>query len=45
MTLWTHSVLVGARKIYQAAGFKLVKQWQHADFGVPVVGETWDMEL
>ena len=45
MTLWTHSVLVAARKIYQGAGFALVKQWQHADFGVPVVGETWDMEL
>jgi DNA-binding MarR family transcriptional regulator/predicted GNAT family acetyltransferase len=45
MTLWTHSVLVAARKIYQGAGFALNKQWQHADFGVPVVGETWDMEL
>jgi DNA-binding MarR family transcriptional regulator/GNAT superfamily N-acetyltransferase len=45
MTLWTHSVLVAARKIYQGAGFELVKQWEHADFGVPVVGETWDMEL
>jgi GNAT superfamily N-acetyltransferase len=45
MTLWTHSVLVAARKIYQAAGFELVKQWEHADFGVPVVGETWDMAL
>jgi DNA-binding MarR family transcriptional regulator/predicted GNAT family acetyltransferase len=45
MTLWTHSVLVAARKIYQAAGFELIKQWKHADFGVPVVGETWDMKL
>jgi DNA-binding MarR family transcriptional regulator/predicted GNAT family acetyltransferase len=45
MTLWTHSVLVAARRIYQAAGFELVKQWTHADFGVPVVGETWEREL
>ena len=45
MTLWTHSVLVAARKIYQGAGFRLVKQWEHADFGVPVVGETWDLAL
>ena len=45
MTLWTHSVLIAARKIYQAAGFRLVEQWTHDDFGVPVVGETWDMEL
>jgi DNA-binding MarR family transcriptional regulator/predicted GNAT family acetyltransferase len=45
MTLWTHSVLVAARKIYQAAGFELVAQWEHADWGVPVVGETWEREL
>jgi len=45
MTLWTHSVLVAARKIYQAAGFKLVAQKEHADWGVPVVGETWEREL
>jgi DNA-binding MarR family transcriptional regulator/GNAT superfamily N-acetyltransferase len=45
MTLWTHSVLVPARRIYEAAGFRLVTQWEHADWGVPLVGETWDMEL
>jgi DNA-binding MarR family transcriptional regulator/GNAT superfamily N-acetyltransferase len=45
MTLWTHSVLVAARRIYQAAGFRLVAQKKHADWGVPVVGETWEREL
>jgi DNA-binding MarR family transcriptional regulator/GNAT superfamily N-acetyltransferase len=45
MTLWTHSVLVAARRIYQAAGFELVAQWEHADWGTPVVGETWEREL
>jgi DNA-binding MarR family transcriptional regulator/ribosomal protein S18 acetylase RimI-like enzyme len=45
MTLWTHSVLTAARRIYQAAGFELVAQWEHADWGVPVVGETWEREL
>jgi DNA-binding MarR family transcriptional regulator/GNAT superfamily N-acetyltransferase len=45
MTLWTHSVLVAARRIYQAAGFELVAQKKHADWGVPVVGETWEREL
>src|SRR5215471_15830460 len=45
MTLWRHSVLVAARRIYQAAGFALVAQWEHADWGVPVVGETWEREL
>jgi DNA-binding MarR family transcriptional regulator/GNAT superfamily N-acetyltransferase len=45
MTLWTHSVLTAARKIYQAAGFELVAQNEHAEWGVPVVGETWEREL
>jgi DNA-binding MarR family transcriptional regulator/predicted N-acetyltransferase YhbS len=45
MTLWTHSVLTAARRIYQAAGFELVAQKAHADWGVPVVGETWEREL
>jgi hypothetical protein len=45
MTLWTHSVLTAARRIYQAAGFALVAQKAHADWGVPVVGETWEREL
>jgi DNA-binding MarR family transcriptional regulator/GNAT superfamily N-acetyltransferase len=45
MTLWTHSVLTAARRIYQAAGFELVAQKKHADWGVPVVGETWEREL
>jgi DNA-binding MarR family transcriptional regulator/GNAT superfamily N-acetyltransferase len=45
MTLWTHSVLTAARRIYQAAGFELVATQEHADWGVPVVGETWEREL
>jgi GNAT superfamily N-acetyltransferase len=45
MTLWTHSVLTAARRIYQAAGFELVAQKKHANWGVDVVGETWEREL
>jgi DNA-binding MarR family transcriptional regulator/GNAT superfamily N-acetyltransferase len=45
MTLWTHSVLGTARRIYQAAGFELIAQKKHADWDVPVVGETWEREL
>jgi DNA-binding MarR family transcriptional regulator/N-acetylglutamate synthase-like GNAT family acetyltransferase len=45
MTLWTHSVLTAARHIYQNAGFARVAQTSHAEWGVEVVSETWEMEL
>jgi len=45
MTLWTHSILTAARAIYQDAGFTKIAEEPHADWGVPVVGETWDMTL
>ncbi len=45
MTLWTQSVLVAARGIYQTAGFRRVKEEPHHSFGVDLVGETWEMEL
>lgn len=45
MTLWTQSILVAARGIYQAAGFQCVKEEPHHSFGVDLVGETWEMEL
>jgi DNA-binding MarR family transcriptional regulator/GNAT superfamily N-acetyltransferase len=45
ITLWTHSVLTGARHIYQKAGFTLTRSEQRISFGQPVVSEDWDMEL
>ena len=42
MTLWTQQNLVAARRIYEAAGFKLIAREEHAMFGVPLVGETWE---
>ena len=45
ITLWTHSVLLGARRIYERNGFRLTKQWKHRDFGYDLTGETWDLEL
>jgi DNA-binding MarR family transcriptional regulator/GNAT superfamily N-acetyltransferase len=45
MTLWTQSVLVAARGIYQQAGFRRVAEEKHHSFGVDLVGETWEMEL
>jgi len=45
ITLWTHRVLGGARKLYINAGFKLTREWTHDDFGKTLVAETWDLEL
>ncbi|WP_027543631.1 helix-turn-helix domain-containing GNAT family N-acetyltransferase [Bradyrhizobium sp. WSM2254] len=45
MTLWTQSILLAARGIYQNAGFKLVKEEKHHSFGVDLVGETWERDL
>ncbi len=46
MTLWTNDVLVSARKIYQAAGFQLVKKERHHSFGKKdLVGQNWDLKL
>ena len=43
--LWTQSILVPARKIYAAAGFKLVESSPHHSFGADLIGEHWELEL
>ena len=45
VTLWTQSNLAAARRIYQSEGFGLVASTPHAMFGVPLVGETWELAL
>jgi GNAT superfamily N-acetyltransferase len=45
LTLWTNDVLVSARTIYQAAGFRLTKEEPHRSFGKDLVGQTWDLAV
>src|ERR1700688_3569492 len=45
ITLWTQSILVAARKIYQDAGFVLAASEPHRCFGQSLIGETWELGL
>lgn len=45
ITLWTQSILLAARKIYQDAGFVLVASEANRSFGQNLISETWELEL
>lgn len=45
LMLWTNSILVEARHIYQKTGFILTEQEAHHSFGHDLVGETWELTL
>lgn len=45
IVLWTNDPLAAARRIYLAAGFRLVDEEPHHSFGVDLVGQNYCLEL
>jgi DNA-binding MarR family transcriptional regulator/GNAT superfamily N-acetyltransferase len=45
VTLWTHSVLLAARRAYEKAGFTLTSSEKKRSWGEDVVAEYWDLTL
>ncbi len=45
ITLWTHSVLTAARRIYEKAGFTLTSSEKRHSWSQDVVAEFWDLDL
>ena len=43
MRLWTHTIQESARRIYAAAGFKIVETIPEDNFGMKMMGEIWEM--
>jgi DNA-binding MarR family transcriptional regulator/GNAT superfamily N-acetyltransferase len=43
--LWTQSELTSARKIYKAAGFRIIGRERHEHFGKPLEAEIWELTL
>ena len=43
MRLWTHTIQESARRIYAAAGFKVVETIPEDNFGVKMLGEIWEL--
>ncbi len=45
IVLWTQSELAAARRLYDAAGFRVVRREKNHSFGKDLVSETWELAL
>ena len=45
VVLWTQSILTSAHRIYERAGFRLIKEEPHRSFGHDLIGQEWELEL
>ena len=45
MRLWTHTIQQSARRIYAAAGFKVVETIEEDNFGKAMTGEIWEIRF
>jgi DNA-binding MarR family transcriptional regulator/ribosomal protein S18 acetylase RimI-like enzyme len=45
LTLWTDSIQTPAHGIYTAAGFQVISEEPHHDFGQDLIGQTWVLDL
>jgi DNA-binding MarR family transcriptional regulator/GNAT superfamily N-acetyltransferase len=45
IVLWTNRGLDAARHIYEAAGYRLVREEPHHSFGRDLVGQYWELRL
>jgi len=45
ITLWTHSVLEGARRLYARAGYRIVETQKFRGFGQELTNEIWQLDL
>lgn len=45
VVLWTQSILKAAHRIYQRAGFRLIREEPHHSFGCDLIGQEWELDL